>query len=166
MIAAYIGLGANLGEAEATLRRAVAAVGALADSRLGGLSSLYRSAPLGPAGQADYLNAVLRLDTTLPPHALLKALQDIENAHGRLRGERWGPRTLDLDLLLYGNDRIATPDLSVPHPELGNRDFVVMPLLEIAPTATLPDGSRLDTLPKARDPEGLLVLRAGPAWGG
>lgn len=166
MTTVFIGLGANLGEAEAALRSAVTALGALPDSRLDGLSSLYRSAPVGPAGQDDYLNAVARIETRLPPHALLKALQGIEDAHGRVRQERWGPRTLDLDLLLYGNDRITTSDLAVPHPELGNRNFVVIPLLEVAPGAALPDGSRLADLPTAHDRSGLSVLRTGPAWGG
>lgn len=165
MTPAWIGLGANLGEAEATLRSAVAALRAL-PGRLAGLSSLYRSAPLGPAGQADYLNAVARLDTPLAPHALLAALQAIENANGRVRGVRWGPRTLDLDLLLYGNDRIATADLTVPHPELVHRNFVVIPLLELEAKACLPDGRRLADLPCAHDTAGLAVLRAGSAWGG
>lgn len=166
MTPAFIGLGANLGNAEATLRSAVAALRALPGCRLAGLSSLYRSAPVGPAGQDDYLNAVARLDTPLPPHALLAALHAIEGAHGRVRELRWGPRTLDLDLLLYGNDRIATPDLTVPHPELTSRNFVVIPLLEIFPGATLPGGDPLDGLPAARDRGGLAITRPGPEWGG
>lgn len=166
MIPAHIGLGANLGDAEATLRSAVSALRALPGCRLVGLSSLYRSAPLGPAGQDDYLNAVARLDTRLPPHALLAALQAIESAHGRVRELRWGPRTLDLDLLLYGNDRIATADLTVPHPELTSRNFVVTPLLELFPDATLPGGGRLDRLPAASDRTGLAIARSGAAWGG
>lgn len=166
MTLACVGLGANLGDAEATLRSAVAALRALPGSRLAGLSSLYRSAPVGPAGQDDYLNAVASLATGLAPHALLAALQAIENAHGRQRAVRWGPRTLDLDLLLYGNDCLATTDLIIPHPELVRRNFVLVPLLEILPGAALPDGTRLDGLAAARDPAGLAVLRAGPAWGG
>lgn len=166
MTSACIGLGANLGDAEATLRAAVAALQLLPGSRLQALSSLYRSAPVGPAGQDDYLNAVACLETRLAPHALLHALQAIETRHGRVRDIRWGPRTLDLDLLLYGNDRIQTSDLIVPHPELGRRNFVVVPLLEIVPLATLPDGTPLGSLPGALDKAGLAVLRAGPAWGG
>lgn len=166
MSLACIGLGANLGDAEATLRAATAALQALPHSRLAGLSSLYRSAPVGPAGQDDYLNAVATLETALAPHALLAALQSIEHAHGRERTQRWGPRTLDLDLLLYGNDCINTADLTVPHPELIRRNFVLVPLLEILPAYTLPDGTRLDRLAAAGDPAGLAVLRAGPAWGG
>lgn len=166
MSLACIGLGANLGDAEATLRAATTALRALPHSRLTGLSSLYRSAPVGPADQDDYLNAVATLETALAPHALLAALQSIENAHGRVRTLRWGPRTLDLDLLLYGNDRISTADLTVPHPELVRRNFVLIPLLEILPAITLPDGTRLDGLAAAGDATGLAVLRAGPAWGG
>ncbi|HEX4869650.1 MAG TPA: 2-amino-4-hydroxy-6-hydroxymethyldihydropteridine diphosphokinase [Moraxellaceae bacterium] len=166
MTAAFIGLGGNLGAAEATLQSAVTALRALPGTRLTALSSLYRSAPVGPAGQPDYLNAVALIETELAPHDLLAALQAIERAHGRERQLRWGPRTLDLDLLLLGRDRIATADLVVPHPELGNRNFVVVPLLEIAPGATLPEGTPLASLPVARDPAGLAVLRPGPAWGG
>lgn len=165
MITAHVGLGANLGDAGATLRSAVNALRALPHSRLTGLSSLYRSAPLGPSGQDDYLNAVARLETALPPHDLLQALQDIETRHGRLRLERWGPRTLDLDLLLYGNDRISTPSLTVPHPEIPHRNFVVTPLLEISPAACLPDGTPLVSLGIAGNCQGLAILRAGSAWG-
>lgn len=165
MTLAYIGLGANLGDAEATLQSAVAALRTLPRCRLAGLSSLYRSAPIGPAGQGDYLNAVAALETSLPPHELLAALQAVENDHGRVREVRWGPRTLDLDLLLYGADRIATAALRVPHPELAHRNFVVVPLLELAPGAALPDGGRLDALAVAGDPSGLSLLHPGPAWG-
>lgn len=164
MSEAFIGLGANLGQAGATLRAAVAGLRALPGSTLTGLSSLYRSAPVGPAGQDDYLNAVARLDTPLPPHELLRALQGIENAHGRVREVRWGPRTLDLDLLLYGNDRIATADLTVPHPEMTRRNFVLVPLLEIEPGARLPDGTALNDLAVAHDTAGLAVARAGTGW--
>lgn len=165
MITAHIGLGANLGDAEATLRRAVNALRALPHSHLTALSSLYRSTPLGPSGQDDYLNAVARLETNVAPHALLQALQDIESRHGRLRLERWGPRTLDLDLLLYGNDRITTPSLTIPHPEMPRRNFVVVPLLEVSPAACLPDGVPLANLDIAADRQGLAILRPGPAWG-
>lgn len=166
MTSACIGLGANLGDAEATLRAAVTALRHLPGTRLQALSSLYRSAPVGPSGQDDYLNAVACIETGLAPHALLQALQAIETSHGRLRDVRWGPRTLDLDLLLYGNDRIHSADLIVPHPEMTRRNFVVVPLLEIVPIATLPDGTPLAALPVAVDRTGLAVFRAGSAWGG
>lgn len=157
-IMAFIGLGANLGEPEATLKRATEELRALPDSRLVTLSSLYRSTALGPVGQPDYLNAVACLETRLTPHALLAALQALEAAHGRVRGIRWGPRTLDLDLLLYGNDVIGTVALSVPHPELKNRNFVVIPLLEIEPGLHLPDATPLASLPTASDQAGLALM--------
>lgn len=161
----WLGLGANLGNAEHTLQRAVADLCQLPDSELHALSSLYRSAPLGPAGQPDYLNAVAGLRTTLPPHTLLSALQGIENAHGRERLIRWGARTLDLDILLYADDLILTPDLTVPHREMENRNFVIIPLLEIWPDARLPDGRLIRHFSMANDATGLEPLRQGHAWG-
>lgn len=157
MVRAYIGLGANLGEPLAQLRAAVAALAALPGSTLAAVSPLYRSAPLGPAGQPDYYNAVAALDTPLPPHALLAALQAIETAQGRVRLERWGPRTLDLDLLLYGADVIATPDLTVPHAELAQRCFVLVPLHDLAPALVLPDGRPLAQLAVHTDRTGLIL---------
>ncbi|MFP5430729.1 MAG: 2-amino-4-hydroxy-6-hydroxymethyldihydropteridine diphosphokinase [Gammaproteobacteria bacterium] len=158
---ACIGLGANLGDPAATLRQAVADLQQLPDTRLTRLSFAYRSAPLGPAGQPDYVNAVAALETRLPPHALLAHLQEIESRHGRTRGIRWGARTLDLDLLLYADDVIRTSDLTVPHPELANRNFVVIPLLDILPHLVLPDGVPLRDLPAARDHRGLERLSTG-----
>lgn len=161
---AYIGLGANLGDARATLCSAVIAISRLPGTRLSGLSSLYRSAPIGPAGQPDYLNAVARVTTTLIPHQLLDALQAIEKNHGRTRAERWGPRTLDLDLLLFGNDLIETSELIIPHPELANRNFVLAPLLQIDSAASLPDGRRLADFPTASDVTGLRELAPDSRW--
>lgn len=152
---AYIGLGANLGDPVGTVRAAVAALKALPATRLTGISRLYRSAPVGPAGQPDYFNAAARVETGLTAHALLEALQAIENAHGRTRAVRWGARTLDLDLLLYGKDEIQTSSLIVPHVELKNRNFVVIPLLDIDPDLSLPDGTALAALPVAHDRRGL-----------
>jgi 2-amino-4-hydroxy-6-hydroxymethyldihydropteridine diphosphokinase len=162
---AFIGLGANLGDAAAALRSAVACLRKLPGSRVTGLSSLYRSAPLGPAGQDDYLNAVARLETALTPHALLQSLHNIEDQHGRVRQQRWGARTLDLDLLLFRNDVISSPDLTLPHPEMLNRNFVLIPLLDIAPDQALPDGRRLWEAAAACDRSGLSELYAGPSWG-
>jgi 2-amino-4-hydroxy-6-hydroxymethyldihydropteridine diphosphokinase len=161
---AFIGLGANLGDVEASLRSALGALRQMPQSALTGVSRLYRSAPLGPAGQPDYLNAAVRLETRLTPHALLHALQGIENSHGRVRGVRWGARTLDLDLLLYGNDIVSTSDLIVPHIELKNRNFVVIPLLDIDAGLMLPDGSPLATLPVAQDGRGLQPLHDNRHW--
>jgi 2-amino-4-hydroxy-6-hydroxymethyldihydropteridine diphosphokinase len=146
-VTAYIGLGANLGDAAATLGAAVAALGALPDSALLARSSTYRTAPVDAAGP-DYLNAVVALRTRLPAEALLDALQGIENAQGRERPYHHAPRTLDLDLLLYGAASILTPRLVVPHPRLHERAFVLAPLAEIAPGLTLPGrGPVADLLP-------------------
>lgn len=155
---AYIGLGANLGEPVATLKAAVAALRSSAGCRVLALSCLYRSAAIGPAGQPDYVNAALQLATTLTPHELLATLQAIENRHGRVREIRWGARTLDLDLLLFAQDVIRTADLTLPHAELGLRNFVLRPLLDIDATLCLPDGQALATLPAAQDERGLLRL--------
>lgn len=128
----WIGLGANLGDARGTLQRAVAALAALPGVWVVSVSSLYRSAPVDAAGP-DYWNAVAELGTTLPPLALLHALQAIEGAEGRERPYRNAPRTLDLDVLLYADQRIATPELTVPHPRMAERAFVLLPLAELAP---------------------------------
>jgi 2-amino-4-hydroxy-6-hydroxymethyldihydropteridine diphosphokinase len=130
---AYVGLGANLGsDLLATLTQAAQALAALPGTRLVALSSAWRSAPVD-AGGPDFLNAVAALETTLAPLELLDGLQAIEQAHGRERPYRNAPRTLDLDLLLYGDQVLDTPRLTLPHPRLGERAFVLRPLLEIAP---------------------------------
>jgi 2-amino-4-hydroxy-6-hydroxymethyldihydropteridine diphosphokinase len=134
---AYIGLGANLGDARATLEAARDALAALPGSTLAACSSWWRSAPVDASGP-DFLNGVLALDTALAPLELLDALQAIEQQHGRERPYRHAPRTLDLDLLLYGDEIIAQPRLTVPHPRLLERAFVVRPLLEIAPELAVP----------------------------
>lgn len=128
----WVGLGANLGDARAALAQAVRALAAVPGVEVVRVSSLYRSAPLD-AGGPDYLNAVAQLRTTLPALVLLHALQAIEQAAGRERPYRNAPRTLDLDLLLHADERIATPELTVPHPRMAERAFVLMPLAEIAP---------------------------------
>ncbi|KQV49366.1 2-amino-4-hydroxy-6-hydroxymethyldihydropteridine pyrophosphokinase [Pelomonas sp. Root1217] len=130
---AYVGLGANLGaDPSATLTQAALRLAALPGSHVATLSSVWRSAPVD-AGGPDFLNAVVALDTTLLPIELLDALQAIELAHGRERPYRNAPRTLDLDLLLYDELTLDTPRLTLPHPRLGERAFVLRPLLEIAP---------------------------------
>jgi 2-amino-4-hydroxy-6-hydroxymethyldihydropteridine diphosphokinase len=146
-VVAYIGLGANLEDPVVQLRSARQELGRNPNLTEIAFSSLYRSAPLGPKDQPNYVNAVMAVETPLAPEPLLSVLHEVENAHGRTRiGDHWGPRTLDLDLLLYGNETIATPTLQVPHPGLGEREFVLVPLLEIAPTLTLPDGRALSDL--------------------
>jgi len=133
----HIGLGANLGDARATLEAARDALAALPGCTLVACSSWWRSAPLDASGP-DFLNGVVALDTTLSPLALLDALQAIERQHGRERPYRNAPRTLDLDLLLFGEQIITDSRLTVPHPRLLERAFVVYPLLEIAPQLTVP----------------------------
>lgn len=136
-VSAFIGLGANLGDARATVETALQELGALPGTRLAQRSSLFRSAPVD-AGGDDYVNAVARIETTLPASELLAALMDIERSHGRERTGYNAPRTLDLDLLLYGRDEIATDSLTVPHPRMTQRAFVLIPLLQIAPLIDIP----------------------------
>jgi 2-amino-4-hydroxy-6-hydroxymethyldihydropteridine diphosphokinase len=138
---AFIGLGANLGDARATLQAALKELAALPETTLRQSSSVYRSTPIESSGP-DYLNAVVLLETRLAPHALLVELQRIEAAHGRERPYHNAPRTLDLDLLLYGEQRIDSATLTVPHPRLQERAFVVRPLAEIAPDAPVPGFGR------------------------
>lgn len=138
---AWIGLGANLGERGAALRQAVRAIAALPGTQMRRVSSLYRSAPVD-AGGPDYLNAVLEIATRLDAHALLAALQDIEHSAGRERPYRNAPRTLDLDILLYGEQCITTLALTVPHPRMHERAFVLQPLAELAPERVPPEALR------------------------
>ena len=138
MTLAYVGLGANIGEPRRQLQAAIEELMGLPRTRLVLVSGLYRSDPVGAAGQPDFLNAVAQLDTELPPEALLDRLQEIENRHGRERPFPGAPRTLDLDLLLHGNQSIASPRLTVPHPRMHERAFVLEPLTEIAPDISIP----------------------------
>jgi 2-amino-4-hydroxy-6-hydroxymethyldihydropteridine diphosphokinase len=135
---ACIGLGGNVGDAAATVRRAFDALADLPETRLLAVSRLYRTPAWGVETQPDFVNAAALLDTTLDPRALLDALLGIERAFGRERRERWGPRTLDLDLLLYADAVIDVPGLHVPHPHLHERAFVLRPLADIAPDAMVP----------------------------
>ena len=134
---AYVALGTNLGDRHAHLDAAFAALSALPGTRLLARSSRYETAPLGPAGQQDYLNAAAELETTLSPRALLDACLTIEQTRGRIRAERWGPRTLDLDLLLHGNTTSQDPHLTLPHPAMLNRAFVLAPLCDLVPELPL-----------------------------
>lgn len=139
MITAYVGLGSNLDAPHAQVERALLELDKLPQTRLIARSRLYRTAPWGGIAQPDFINAVAQLETGLDAHELMRALLAIEHRAGRRRsGERNGPRILDLDLLLYGEQRIADPDLHVPHPHLHERAFVLVPLAEIAPDLTVP----------------------------
>lgn len=150
-VCAYVGLGANLGDARAQLAGALEALARLPQTTLAAVSPWYRTAPVD-AGGPDYLNAVAALATALPAQTLLTALHAIEQAFDRQRPYRNAPRTLDLDVLLYGDAVIATPTLTVPHPRLTERAFVLRPLLALAPDLVLPGGRRLDAfLPAVAD---------------
>ena len=138
MNTAYVALGANLGDPAATILAAFAALANLQESRVVHSSSLYRTAPVGITEQPEFVNAVAELETTLAPEALLDALFDIEERFGRIRAEKNGPRTLDLDLLLFNDQLIELPRLSLPHPRLHLRAFVLQPLAEIAPNLSIP----------------------------
>jgi len=148
---AYIGIGANLGDARANVQDAIARLARLPGATLLAASSSYRTAPIESSGD-DYINAVAHITTSLPAQALLQALHAIEAAHGRERPYRNAPRTLDLDLLLYGDEQISSATLTVPHPRLTERAFVLVPLLELAPAIAVPDlGPALAFLPKVAD---------------
>jgi len=154
----YIGMGSNLADPAEQLREAIKALGEIPHTRLSGVSSFYVSDSLLP-GQPRYTNAVAALDTGLEPLALLDALQGIENSQGRERLERWGPRTLDLDILLFGDHVIDVPRLKVPHYHMHARAFVLYPLAELAPGITLADGRPLDDLLAQCPFEGLERVR-------
>jgi 2-amino-4-hydroxy-6-hydroxymethyldihydropteridine diphosphokinase len=146
-VTAYVGLGSNLGnplEQIKSARKALANTDGLKELAF---SSVYQSIPMGPKDQPDYINAVMSVLTSLSAHELLASLQAIENAHGRVRkGERWGARTLDLDLLLYGDQQIQTETLTVPHPGLAERAFVLYPLYELSQQLVIPSVGNIDTL--------------------
>ncbi len=143
MIDAYIALGSNLGDSRSLLSSALAAMDQLPATRLVDRSPTYRSRAVGPGTQRDYLNLVARLETGLTASELLAQLQSIEANHGRERSEHWGPRTLDLDILLYGNATISTDELTVPHPRMAERNFVLYPLSDLAADLVLPCGTPL-----------------------
>ncbi|UML93104.1 2-amino-4-hydroxy-6-hydroxymethyldihydropteridine diphosphokinase [Shewanella xiamenensis] len=146
MTQVFVALGANLEDPQAQLDNAVAALSTLAENQSLRVSPYYRSTPMGEVVQPDYLNAVAGFETQLAPLALLDALQHIENTQGRVRQERWGPRTLDLDLLLYGDAIIDEPRLKVPHYGMKERSFVLVPLAAIAPDLVLPCKTPLHSL--------------------
>lgn len=145
-VTAFIGLGSNLENPREQVSRALKELAAIPQTTLEKRSSLYRSEPIGPAGQPDYINAVARISTQLQPLQLLDALQAIEDAHGRKRELRWGARTLDLDLLLYGEQTIQHPRLTVPHPEMHRRAFVLAPLAAIDPDLKIPGRGSISDL--------------------
>jgi 2-amino-4-hydroxy-6-hydroxymethyldihydropteridine diphosphokinase len=136
---AYVGIGSNLDSPEKQVLAAITALGTLPDTVVTRVSSSYRSEPMGPVRQADFVNAVAAMLTVLAPHKLLAELRAIEDVQGRKRdGESWGPRTIDLDLLVFGNEEIDDDTLTVPHPGIRARNFVLLPLCELAPHLIVP----------------------------
>jgi 2-amino-4-hydroxy-6-hydroxymethyldihydropteridine diphosphokinase len=136
---AYIGVGSNLDEPRDQVRQAILELKELPDCVVTAVSALYQSAPMGPQDQPDFINAAVAMLTHMTPHQLLDALQIIEDDHGRRRdGQHWGPRTIDLDLLVFGGMRISDKVLTVPHPGIRERNFVLLPLCELAPQLIVP----------------------------
>jgi 2-amino-4-hydroxy-6-hydroxymethyldihydropteridine diphosphokinase len=141
-VIAFIGLGANLEAPLAQVERAVGRLDELEKTRVAAVAPYYRSRPVGPADQPDYVNTVAKIETELAPEALLAALKEIEHRMGRVRAVRWGARVIDLDLLLYGDAEIATENLEVPHREIANRRFVLAPLGDLVPDLVVPGRSK------------------------
>ena len=161
MTICYIAIGSNLADPVAQAKIAIEALKTLPESELLACSSLYSSTPMGPQNQPDYINAVAMILTELTQLELLDCTQRIELEQGRVRkDERWGPRTLDLDIILFGNEVIDSERLTVPHYGMKEREFVLYPLLEIAPSLQLPDGTELKTLVDNVDRNGLRVWQS------
>lgn len=161
MITAYIAIGSNLSNPVEQANKAIEALAQHPDIHLMACSSLYSSTPMGPQDQPDYINAVAKVHTELSPLALLDCTQAIEQNQGRARKEeRWGPRSLDLDIVLYGNQIIDSERLTIPHYGMKVREFVLYPLFEIAPQLQLPDGTELSTLLQQVDRNGLTIWQA------
>lgn len=146
MTTAFVGLGSNIGNSVAEVQRAVTALVGAVDIHVLAASPCYRTKPMGSIKQEWFVNAVVQLVTSLSAESLLRVLQEIERDQERVRGERWGPRTIDCDLLLFGQQVIDTPLLTVPHPGLTTREFVLYPLADIAPDWVLPSGEVVSDL--------------------
>ena len=154
---AYLGLGSNMGETLESLRRAIEMLSQSPGVRVVSCSSVYSSEPVGYLDQAEFLNGVVKIETELDPRGLLELGRSIEDALGRERGIKWGPRTIDVDILLFDEERIASPELTIPHPRMKERIFVLVPLLEVAPDAQLPDGEQVKVLVEDLGPDKALV---------
>ncbi|CAM7754691.1 2-amino-4-hydroxy-6-hydroxymethyldihydropteridine diphosphokinase [Atlantibacter hermannii] len=156
MTRVYIAIGSNLASPLEQVHAALAALAEIPDSQIVAVSPFYRTPPLGPQDQPDYLNAAVALDTDLAPETLLDHTQRIELQQGRERkAHRWGPRTLDLDIMLFGDRQIATPRLTVPHYDMKNRAFMLLPLVHIAPDVCFPDGVKVADILANLDPSGI-----------
>ena len=145
----YIGLGSNLEQPREQIKRALQSLAELPDTKLLADSGFYESKPMGPSDQPDYVNAVAELETALDAETLLGHCQSIEQQQGRIRQRHWGERTIDLDVLLYGQEQIDTADLTVPHPGIEQRDFVYLPLLKISPDIVIPGKGALKDIVKS-----------------
>jgi 2-amino-4-hydroxy-6-hydroxymethyldihydropteridine diphosphokinase len=163
MTRAFIGLGSNVGDRLQFLQRAVKRLVETISVQVIDVSSVYETAPVGPAAQAWFLNAVVAVDTSLSPSTLLDQTQAIERALGREITYRWGPRTIDLDILLYGNTQVRTATLVIPHAELCQRAFVMIPLLELDPNIVLPDGTTVSACLRILTPPQQVRRFAPPA---
>jgi 2-amino-4-hydroxy-6-hydroxymethyldihydropteridine diphosphokinase len=159
-VPAYIGIGSNLGDSLSRVRGAFESLARLSGCRLVSRSRLYRTRPFGPVEQGDFINGVAGMLTTLSAAALLAGIRGIEAAAGRVRAEKWGPRTLDLDLLVFGNQRISTPELDVPHPGIAERGFVLAPLADVAPMMYVPGLGRTEDLLRALPEDGIAEVIA------
>ena len=147
---AFVGVGANLGDRRSTIETAIERLGAVEGVEVTAVSSLRETDPVGVVEQPRFLNGAVELETTLSAHDLLDALLEVERGLGRVRGERWGPRTIDLDLLLYGDEVVDEPGLRIPHPRLHERRFVLEPLAELAPSLSVPGQGSVSDLLAAR----------------
>ncbi|MCL4130917.1 UNVERIFIED_CONTAM: hypothetical protein GTU68_005698 [Idotea baltica] len=161
----YISIGSNLDDPQQQVITAISGLENIPNTNVIVVSPWYRSSPMGPQDQPDYINGVAQLETTLDPQQLLNSLQNIENAHHRKRQEHWGARTLDLDILLYGTQQIDQPNLQIPHPGLTTRNFVLLPLADLAPQLVLPNGTPLVTLLESCSSEGIVRLSSGDICG-
>ena len=158
MTIAFIGLGSNMNSPRQQITTAIQSLGEIQSTQMISASSLYESKPVGPQDQGDYINAVVKLETDLVAIALLDSLQAIENDHGRERKQHWGPRTLDLDILLFGDQVIHNGRLTIPHAEICNRPFVLVPLAEINPDCVIPEKGLVTDLVSKVDQAGLTVM--------
>ena len=157
-VTAFVALGSNLDDPAAQIRSALRALASLPGTRLAGVSSLYRNPAEGGAEQPEFVNAVARLATRLGPRELLERLLEVERAHGRARSSPNAPRTLDLDIVLYGDEVVSEPDLIVPHPRMAGRAFVLVPLAELAPDTVVPGRGRAADLARNVDASGMMKL--------
>ena len=157
-VTAFVALGSNLDDPPAQIRSALRALAALPATRLVRRSSFYRNPPEGGLDQPDFVNAVAEIETRLGPGELLARLLEVERDHGRARGAPNAPRTLDLDIVLYGNQTVREADLAIPHPRMPGRAFVLVPLAEIAPDAVVPGSGRVADLVRNVDASGMIKL--------